>query len=74
MPAPVLENLRIDLSIVRFNGSLSQKNIYRQDAGPEADAAWEALGVDCSCCLPRPPPRPHITNVLHLWLNSDYYM
>lgn len=32
---------------VRFNGSFLHENIYRQSAGPEVDAAWEALGVDC---------------------------
>ena len=31
----------------RFNGSFMHANVYRQDAGPEVDAAWEALGVNC---------------------------
>lgn len=31
----------------RFNGSILHENVYRQDAGAEVDAAWEALGVDC---------------------------
>lgn len=62
MPAPVLENLGIDLSIVRFNGSFSQKNIYKQDAGPEVDAAWEALGVDCLYCLPSCLPPLSLTS------------
>jgi len=29
----------------QFNGSSAHENVYRQDAGPEIDAAWEALGV-----------------------------
>jgi hypothetical protein len=33
--------------IVTFNGSLFKENVYRQSAGPEVDAAWEALGIDC---------------------------
>lgn len=32
---------------IAFNGSLLKENIYRQSAGEEVDAAWEALGVDC---------------------------
>ena len=29
-----------------FNGSLFLKNSFRQDAGPEVDAAWTSLGVN----------------------------
>lgn len=32
---------------VHFNGTFLHENVYRQNAGPEVDAAWEALGVDC---------------------------
>lgn len=35
-------------STVQFNGSLLKENIYRQGASPEVDAAWAALGVDCT--------------------------
>jgi hypothetical protein len=30
-----------------FNGSLLKENIFRQDASPDVDAAWEALGANC---------------------------
>ncbi|RMD43379.1 hypothetical protein DV735_g1695, partial [Chaetothyriales sp. CBS 134920] len=30
----------------RFNGSLLKPTVYRGDASPEVDAAWEALGVN----------------------------
>jgi hypothetical protein len=30
-----------------FNGSFLHQNEYRQQAGPEVDAAWAALGVNC---------------------------
>jgi hypothetical protein len=45
--APVIQEVEIEFETVSFNGSLFKKNAYRQDAGPEVDAAWEALGVDC---------------------------
>lgn len=43
----MIENVEIEFEQVNFNGSLFKKNVYRQDAGPEVDAAWQALGVDC---------------------------
>ena len=42
-----MPDVDIEYEIVQFNGSLLMENVYRQDAGPEVDAAWEALGVDC---------------------------
>lgn len=33
--------------VQQYNGSFLHENIYRQDAGPEVDEAWEALGTDC---------------------------
>jgi hypothetical protein len=45
--APVLKEVDTSLHIVTFNGSLLKENVYRQIAGPEVDAAWEALGVGC---------------------------
>lgn len=33
---------------VRFNGSFLKLNAFRQDAGPEVDAAWKSLGADFS--------------------------
>jgi hypothetical protein len=32
---------------VRFNGSFMKENAFRQDAGPEVDAAWDSIGVNC---------------------------
>lgn len=46
-PSPVTKNLDIQYSVQRFNGSLLKENVYRQAAGPEVDAAWAALGVNC---------------------------
>jgi hypothetical protein len=45
--APVIQEVEIEFETVSFNGSLFKKNAFRQDAGPQVDAAWEALGVDC---------------------------
>lgn len=33
--------------VQQYNGTFLHENIYRQDAGPEVDEAWEALGTDC---------------------------
>jgi hypothetical protein len=43
----MLEDIDISYDVVQFNGTFVHENIYRQDAGPEVDAAWEALGVGC---------------------------
>ena len=45
--APVVEEVDIKYDVVRFNGSLLKENIFRQSAGPEVDAAWGSLGVNC---------------------------
>jgi hypothetical protein len=45
--APMLEDIDISYDVVQFNGTFVHENIYRQGAGPEVDAAWEALGVGC---------------------------
>lgn len=55
--APIIEEVHISLSIKRFNGSFFNESIFRKDASPEVDLAWEALGVNCSC-LPPPSPFP----------------
>ncbi|ESZ95791.1 tat pathway signal sequence [Sclerotinia borealis F-4128] len=44
--SPVLEDLSLSYTTIPFNGSLLEPNEYRQDAGPEVDAAWKNLGVD----------------------------
>jgi hypothetical protein len=31
----------------RFNGSFLKENAFRQDAGPETDAAWASIGAEC---------------------------
>lgn len=46
-PSPVTRDLDITYHIEHFNGSFLNENVYRQPAGPEVDAAWEALGVNC---------------------------
>ena len=46
-----MPDVEIKYENVLFNGSLFMQNVYRQDGGMEVDAAWEALGVDCSSSL-----------------------
>lgn len=45
--APIMDQLDVNFHVVQFNGSFVHENIYRQDAGPMVDEAWEALGVGC---------------------------
>ena len=45
--APILKDVDISYTVIRFNGSLLKENVFRQGAGPEVDAAWASLGVDC---------------------------
>lgn len=47
MAAPVLKEVDTSLHTVTFNGSLLKDNVFRLRAGPEVDAAWESLGVNC---------------------------
>ena len=42
-----MDEIDMDFHDVQFNGSFIHENVYRQDAGPDADMAWEALGVGC---------------------------
>ena len=44
--APVANAVEIKYKMVRYNGSFLHETIYRRDASPEVDLAWEALGVD----------------------------
>ncbi|KAF3765436.1 hypothetical protein M406DRAFT_355917 [Cryphonectria parasitica EP155] len=44
--SPVIQDVDVKYDTQLFNGSLMKEDIYRQGAGPEVDAAWEALGVD----------------------------
>jgi hypothetical protein len=45
--APVVRDVKPNWHTKLFNGSFLHQNIYRQSAGPEVDAAWNALGVNC---------------------------
>jgi hypothetical protein len=42
-----MREVGVEYSLQEFNGSLLKENVFRQDAGPEVDAAWESLGVNC---------------------------
>lgn len=44
--SPVIPEVGIEYHQEQFNGSFLNENIYRQEASPEVDAAWEALGVN----------------------------
>ncbi|KAH8807208.1 hypothetical protein F5884DRAFT_788773 [Xylogone sp. PMI_703] len=44
--SPILNDVDLSFQSVRFNGSLFKDNIYRKEASPEVDEAWQALGVD----------------------------
>lgn len=47
LKAPILKDVGVSYNLVRFEGSLLKSNVFRQDAGPEVDAAWKSLGADC---------------------------
>lgn len=42
-----MKDVDIKYAFTSFNGSFLKETVYRRDASPEVDAAWEALGVDC---------------------------
>ncbi|CAI7617891.1 unnamed protein product [Penicillium viridicatum] len=42
----VIKEVGIEYSLQQFNGSLLKESVFRQDAGPDVDAAWESLGVN----------------------------
>lgn len=46
-----MDDLDINFSTVEFDGRFINENVYRLGAGPEADAAWEELGVGCKFSL-----------------------
>lgn len=46
-PSPLLSGIEVFCYETQFNGSLLKEVEYRQRAGPEVDAAWEALGINC---------------------------
>ncbi len=45
--APLLDEVDSSFHSIVYNGSFMNANIFRQDAGPNVDAAWQSLGVDC---------------------------
>ncbi|KAF2826438.1 hypothetical protein CC86DRAFT_253831, partial [Ophiobolus disseminans] len=44
--SPVVRDVKAGWHDKLFNGSFLHQNEYRQPAGPEVDAAWDALGVN----------------------------
>ncbi|KAL6173035.1 hypothetical protein ACJQWK_02168 [Exserohilum turcicum] len=44
--SPVVRDVKPNWHTQLFNGSFLHQNIYRQPAGPEVDAAWDALGIN----------------------------
>ncbi|KAK7539774.1 tat pathway signal sequence [Phyllosticta citribraziliensis] len=61
--SPIVDDVGVYFSTVRFNGSLMKENIFRQDASPEVDAAWESLGVNYRA-LVVPPEKAAKSNLL----------
>ncbi|KAH8598700.1 hypothetical protein B0O99DRAFT_505716 [Bisporella sp. PMI_857] len=43
--SPILKEVDTSIRTATFNGSLLKENVFRQEAGPEVDAAWDSLGV-----------------------------
>jgi hypothetical protein len=58
--ASILKEVDTTVHTVQFNGSLLKENVFRQEAGPEVDAAWASLGVNCE--FPYCPPKFAIPN------------
>ncbi|PYH91646.1 hypothetical protein BO71DRAFT_401222 [Aspergillus ellipticus CBS 707.79] len=44
--SPVITQVGLEYHSQQFNGSLLKENIFRQDASPEVDAAWESIGTN----------------------------
>ncbi|UQC81636.1 tat pathway signal sequence [Colletotrichum lupini] len=44
--SPVLKDVDVEYNWKHFNGSFLQEDIFRKEASPEVDAAWESMGVD----------------------------
>ena len=44
--APVVRDVQPNWHTQLFNGNFLHQNAFRQPAGPEVDAAWDALGVN----------------------------
>ena len=54
--APIIDEVNMNFQKVQFNGTFVHENIYRQDASPEVDEAWEALGIGCKYADTFRPP------------------
>ncbi|KAM3421213.1 hypothetical protein BST61_g1621 [Cercospora zeina] len=52
--SPLRDGIDVSWHEVMYNGSLLKENIYRQDAGPAVDAAWEDLGINYDSILVPP--------------------
>ncbi|EMD59335.1 hypothetical protein COCSADRAFT_101412 [Bipolaris sorokiniana ND90Pr] len=44
--SPVVRDVKPNWHMQLFNGSFLHQSVYRQSAGPEVDAAWDALGIN----------------------------
>ncbi|CAI7675679.1 unnamed protein product [Penicillium manginii] len=44
--SPIVNDMDVKYNIVSSTGSLLRESIFRQDASPEVDAAWDSLGVN----------------------------
>lgn len=58
--SPILAEVDTSVHLVHFNGSLMKANAFRGPAGPETDAAWESIGVNCKL----------LSDFLHFTTNS----
>ncbi|KAK8207545.1 hypothetical protein IWZ00DRAFT_576791 [Phyllosticta capitalensis] len=61
--SPIVDELGVEFSTIRFNGSLMKENVFRKGPGPEVDAAWESLGVGYRA-LVVPPEKAARSNLL----------
>jgi hypothetical protein len=50
--APFTKDVGLKFDTVQYNGSFFKETAFRKDAGPEVDAAWKSLGVDCQYPIP----------------------
>ncbi|KAF4987367.1 hypothetical protein FDECE_15463 [Fusarium decemcellulare] len=44
--SPLLDDVKIKYETKLFDGRFMEENAFRKNGSPEADAAWESLGVD----------------------------
>lgn len=45
--ATVMSEVGVTYHLQKFNNPLLKETVYRQEASPEVDAAWDALGINC---------------------------